>query len=70
MASDAQTRTMPGCYRIFAGHCFDTCVYKSSSAVLKVVSVVPVNFFTCLDWAVFYRHSIDGRASGAGKEAF
>jgi hypothetical protein len=46
------------------------CVYKSGSTVLKVVSVALVNFFTCLDWAVFYRHSIDGRASGAGKEAF
>jgi hypothetical protein len=66
MASDAQTRTMPGCYRIFALRC----VYKMRDAVLKVVSVAPVHFFTCLDWAVFYRHSIDGRALGAGKEAF
>jgi hypothetical protein len=46
------------------------CIYKSGSTVLKVVSVALVHFFTCLDWAVFYRHSIDGRASGAGKEAF
>jgi hypothetical protein len=38
--------------------------------VLKVVSVAPVNFFTCLDWAVFYSQSTDGRATGAGKEAF
>ncbi|WP_150714034.1 hypothetical protein [Pseudomonas fluorescens] len=45
-------------------------VYKIRSAVLKVVSVAPVNFFTCLDWAVFYSHSADGRAMGAGKEAF
>jgi hypothetical protein len=66
MSSDTQTRTMPGCYRIFAV----PPVYKSRNAVLKVVSVAPVNFFTCLDWAVFYRHSIDGRAFGAGKEAF
>jgi len=28
-------------------------VYKSRGAVLKVVPVTPVNFFTCLDWAVF-----------------
>jgi hypothetical protein len=46
------------------------CIYKSGSTVLKVVSVALVHFFTCLDWAVFYRHSIDGRALGAGKEAF
>jgi hypothetical protein len=45
-------------------------VFKSLGAVLKVVSVALVHFVTCLDWAVFYRHSIDGRASGAGKVAF
>ncbi|MHC8287550.1 hypothetical protein ACYZUD_12135 [Pseudomonas sp. XS1P51] len=66
MASGEQTRTMRGCYRIFSA----LCVYKSGGAVLKVVPVVPVNFFTCLDWAVFYSHSTDGRAIGAGKEAF
>jgi hypothetical protein len=38
--------------------------------MLKVVPVARVNFFTCLDWAVFYSHSTDGRAMGAGKEAF
>jgi hypothetical protein len=70
MASAAQTRTMPDCYRIFAVRSVYSCVYKSSGTVLKVVSVAPVYFFTCLDWAVFYRHSIDGRAPGAGKEAF
>ncbi|MEX3777617.1 hypothetical protein [Pseudomonas sp. MYb118] len=46
-------------------------VYKNRSAMLKVVPVALVNFFTCLDWAVFYSHSTDGRAvGGAGKEAF
>jgi hypothetical protein len=70
MASAAQTRTMPGCYRIFVERCVYGCVYKSCGTVLKVVSDAPVHFFTCLDWAVFYRHSIDGRAPGAGKEAF
>jgi hypothetical protein len=28
-------------------------VYKNRGAMLKVVPVAPVNFFTCLDWAVF-----------------
>jgi hypothetical protein len=70
MASAAQTRTMPGCYKIFAVRCVYGRVYKSCGTVLKVVSVAPVHFFACLDWAVFYRHSIDGRAPGAGKEAF
>jgi hypothetical protein len=45
-------------------------VLKHRGAVLKVVPVASVNFFTCLDWAVFYSHSTDGRAIGAGKEAF
>jgi hypothetical protein len=31
-------------------------VYKTPGAVLKVVPVTLVNFFTCLDWAVFYSH--------------
>jgi hypothetical protein len=66
MASDEQTRTMPACHAIFSAHR----VYKNRGAVLKVVPVTPVNFFTCLDWAVFYSHSTDGRAIGAGKEAF
>jgi hypothetical protein len=70
MASDAQTRTMPGCDRLYAAHSVYGCVYKTSGTVLKVVPVELFTFFTCLDWAVFYRHSIDGRASGAGKEAF
>jgi hypothetical protein len=38
--------------------------------MLKVVPVAPVNFFTCRVQAVFYSHSTDGRAMGAGKEAF
>jgi hypothetical protein len=62
-------RTNPynaACYAIFSAHR----VYKNRGAVLKVVPVTPVNFFTCLDWAVFYSLSTDGRATGAGKEAF
>jgi hypothetical protein len=45
-------RTNPynaACYAIFSAHR----VYKNRGAVLKVVPVTPVNFFTCLDWAVF-----------------
>ncbi|WP_223518292.1 hypothetical protein [Pseudomonas sp. GL-B-19] len=53
MASDGQTRTMPackgGCNKISSARR----VYKTLGAVLKVVPVAPVNFFTCLDWAVF-----------------
>ncbi|MFI8430289.1 hypothetical protein ACIGEI_21490 [Pseudomonas sp. NPDC078863] len=70
MASDAQTRTMPGCDALYVAHRVYGCVYKTSGTVLKVVSVELFTFSICLDWAVFYRHSIDGRASGAGKEAF
>jgi hypothetical protein len=70
MLSGEQTRTMPackgGCNKISSAHR----VYKRRGAVLKVVPVAPVHFFTCLDWAVFYSHSTDGRALGAGKEAF
>ncbi|WP_146206178.1 hypothetical protein [Pseudomonas sp. OV226] len=70
MASDEQTRTMPacieGCNKISSARR----VYKRRGAVLKVVPVAPVNFFTCLDWAVFYSLSTDGRAPGAGKVAF
>ncbi|MHC8300588.1 hypothetical protein [Pseudomonas sp. ZS1P83] len=70
MASDEQTRTMPACDSACNKISGARRVYKNRSVVLKVVSVTPVNFFTCLDWAVFLSHSTDGRAMGAGKEAF
>jgi hypothetical protein len=40
------------------------------ATVVKVVPVEHIHFFTCSPWAVFYSHSTDGRAIGAGKEAF
>ncbi|WP_156400837.1 hypothetical protein [Pseudomonas sp. Root329] len=70
MASDEQTRTMPACYSACNKISAARRVYKNRSVVLKVVPVTPVIFFTCLDWAVFYSQSTDGRATGAGKEAF
>jgi hypothetical protein len=70
MASGEQTRTMPVCNCACNKISSTRRVYKNRGAVLKVVPVAPVNFFTCLDWAVFYSHSTDGRATGAGKEAF
>jgi hypothetical protein len=53
MASDEQTRTMPGCNSVCNKISIALRVYKNRGAVLKVVPVTPVNFFTCLDWAVF-----------------
>jgi hypothetical protein len=70
MASNEQTRTMPACKCACNKISIASRVYKNRGAVLKVVPVAPVNFFTCLGWAVFYSHSTDGRAMGAGKEAF
>jgi hypothetical protein len=70
MASGEQTRTMLACNRVCIKKSSVCRISKSRVAVLKVVPVAPVNFFTCLDWAVFYSHSTDGRAMGAGKEAF
>ncbi|BCX69281.1 MULTISPECIES: hypothetical protein [Pseudomonas] len=70
MASNEQTRTMPGCNSVCNKMTVAHPVYKNQGAVLKVVPVAPVNFFTCLDWAVFYSQSTDGRALGAGIEAF
>jgi hypothetical protein len=70
MASGVQTRTMPCCNSVCNKISIALRVYKNRGAVLKVVSVMAVNFFTCLDWAVFYSHSTDGRAHGAGKVAF
>ncbi|MNL43163.1 hypothetical protein D3C87_1656660 [compost metagenome] len=55
MASDEQTRTMPGCNSVCNKISGALRVYKNRGAVLKVVPVRPVNFFTCLDWAVFCR---------------
>jgi hypothetical protein len=48
MASAVQTRTMRDCYIILNLQR----VYKMRDAVVKVVPVVPVNFFACPDWAV------------------
>ncbi|MFY0729786.1 hypothetical protein [Pseudomonas sp. NFX15] len=70
MASGVQTRTMPGCQVACNKISSAIRVYKNRGAVLKVVPDTLVNFFTCLDWAVFYSQSTDGRALGAGKEAF
>jgi hypothetical protein len=70
MASGEQTRTMPGCNSVCNKISIALRVYKNHGAMLKVVPVAPVNFFTCLVWAVFYSHSTDGRAIGAGKVAF
>jgi hypothetical protein len=70
MASNEQTRTMPACNSVCNKISVARRVYKNRGVVLKVVPVTPVNFFACLDWAVFYSHSTDGRAIGAGKEAF
>jgi hypothetical protein len=53
MASDEQTRTMPVCNCACNKISGTRRVYKNQGAVLKVVPVTPVNFFTCLDWAVF-----------------
>jgi hypothetical protein len=53
MASDEQTRTMPGCNSVCNKISIALRVYKNQGAVLKVVPVTRVNFFTCLDWAVF-----------------
>jgi hypothetical protein len=41
---------MPSVLDIFSAYR----VYKNRSVVLKVVPVARVNFFTCLDWAVFW----------------
>jgi hypothetical protein len=53
MASDEQTRTMPACNSACFKKSSASRVYKNPGAVLKVVPVAPVHFFTCLDWAVF-----------------
>jgi hypothetical protein len=53
MASGEQTRTMPACYSACIKKSTACPVLKHRGAVLKVVPVASVNFFTCLDWAVF-----------------
>ncbi|NUU36965.1 hypothetical protein [Pseudomonas sp. C2B4] len=53
MASDVQTRTMPGCNSVCNKVKGAARVYKNRGTVLKVDPVTLVNFFTCLDWAVF-----------------
>jgi hypothetical protein len=55
MASGVQTRTMAGCNGVCNKISIAFRVYKNRDAVLKVVSVMAVDFFTCLDWAVFCR---------------
>jgi hypothetical protein len=45
-------------------------VFRTHATVVKVVPDVHIHFFTCSSWAVFHSHSTDGRAIGAGKEAF
>jgi hypothetical protein len=70
MASDEQTRTMPVCNCVCNKISVTRRVYKNQGAVLKVVPVTPVNFFYLPGLGIFYSHSTDGRANGAGKEAF
>jgi hypothetical protein len=40
------------------------------ASVVKVVPVEHIHFFYLLPVGSFYSHSTDGRAIGAGKEAF